>query len=91
MSLLKLVTDKMWEKYSQVRFDSVGEKMMGAFLPINAQPQPTQQLTGSSDRKSTRSSQSRADAAPLVPAEKPQQPASPQSFTFAGGFHGYTW
>jgi integrase len=85
------ITDKMWEKYSQVRFDSVREKMMAAFLPINAQPQPSVQPTRSSGRNSTRSSQSRADAAPLVPAEKPQQPTSPQSFTFAGGFHGYTW
>jgi hypothetical protein len=33
------ITDKMWDKYSQVRFDSVREKMMGAFTPINVQSQ----------------------------------------------------
>jgi hypothetical protein len=43
------VTEKMWSKYSQVRFDSVRDKLMGAFLPINPQPQGAEETIRRND------------------------------------------
>jgi Phage integrase family len=88
------ITDKMWDKYSQVRFDSVREKMMGAFMPISssegADPQKSATKTfdrspRKKDRVPTRPSGQGSSAIP-----RPQiirAPAFSQSFTFAGGFY----
>jgi integrase len=90
------ITDKMWDKYSQVRFDSVREKLMGAFLPINPQPQASQEPTPSNGKKKRSESVARNPAVspgcapappPIVSTQAPRQIGPSQSYTFAGGFY----
>jgi len=100
------ITDKMWDKYSQVRFDSVREKIMGAFKLISnsegtqsqksiatcvdRRKDPTLQASG---KKSSSCPRNRVSEQLVESATQLQQPAFSQSFTFAGGFYvtGNEW
>jgi integrase len=96
------ITDKMWDKYSQVRFDSVREKLMGAFLPINPQPQASKEPAPSNGKKKRSESVARnpavfpgcAPAPPqIVSTQASRQIGHSQSYTFGGGFYvtGNAW
>jgi integrase len=91
------VTDKMWDKYSQVRFDSVREKMMEVFTPISSPEGAHSQnsVMRTVDHRQHKKDHPRFQTAKAtaVSALQSQQPAFSQSHTFAGGFYvtGGSW
>jgi hypothetical protein len=76
------VTDKMWSKYSQVRMDSVREKLMEAFTP-HPQREEARVQVKTSVRELSPSTRPKINKAPVFSS----------SFTFTGGFYvtGKTW
>jgi hypothetical protein len=90
----------MWDKYSQVRFESVREKMMGAFTPISISEGARAQknATRTVDRPQPKKDQvptlpSSQESSPFPRPQISRAPTFSQSFTFAGGYYvtGNTW
>jgi integrase len=89
------VTDQMWDKYSQVRFDSIREKLMGAFQPLNPEaarpkePVPRREPVRTKGKKQNPPSQdvaaSRPQISPPVPPGPRELPVGVNTWFRGGG------